>query len=433
MKGRVAVITFICLLLMVIRSSADESITLTTYFPAPSGEYEVVKVRKLAVGPSLDPLSLSDGQLEVEDDAMVRGDFTVVRNLRVGNTTSIGGAGTAFGTLAVLNCAGHYYAIDAYAGDYGEAAINATGGDRTRWVINATVANATQNTQTAINAIGGYRGVFCEGNTYGVYAHVRDEMYGGQSGGVAVYARPWAGLAGVYADASGMGGSGQPGADYAGYFKGGFQKVLMVDGNDESEVGIRVDNIKYTGTAENSGIYVKSTPGIKVMARDKGLTVVVNSTSTAAYFSGRVEVSGNVEVSGTVTASGSDVAEYFFTTEPCEVGDVLVIDKNTDKRLTKSAHPYEQGVVGVVCRNPGLVLGEKEKGKRLVSLLGQVKCKATTENGAISPGDLLVTSSTPGYVMRGDIDKIKPGMVVGKALERLEEEKGEILILVGAR
>ena len=91
MKGRVILVMFICLLLMVIRSSADESITLTTYFPAPSGEYEVVKVRKLAVGPSLDPGTLSDGQLEVEDDVMARVDFTVGRNLRVNGTGWIEG------------------------------------------------------------------------------------------------------------------------------------------------------------------------------------------------------------------------------------------------------------------------------------------------------------------------------------------------------
>jgi hypothetical protein len=54
----------------------------------------------------------------------------------------------------------------------------------------------------------------------------------------------------------------------------------------------------------------------------------------------------------------------------------------------------------------------------------------TAENGPIAPGDLLVTSSIPGYAMRGTNRRRMLGAVVGKALEPLREGKGVIQVLV---
>ncbi|MCH8981558.1 hypothetical protein IH922_06010 [candidate division KSB1 bacterium] len=55
-------------------------------------------------------------------------------------------------------------------------------------------------------------------------------------------------------------------------------------------------------------------------------------------------------------------------------------------------------------------------------------CKVSAENGAIRPGDLLVTSSLPGHAMRDD----KPGVgtVLGKALGSLNSGTGVIRVLV---
>jgi hypothetical protein len=52
----------------------------------------------------------------------------------------------------------------------------------------------------------------------------------------------------------------------------------------------------------------------------------------------------------------------------------------------------------------------------------------TAENGTIAPGDLLVTSGTPGHAMRHDDPP--PGTVVGKALEGLSQGTGVITMLV---
>ena len=56
--------------------------------------------------------------------------------------------------------------------------------------------------------------------------------------------------------------------------------------------------------------------------------------------------------------------------------------------------------------------------------------KVTDEGGPIQPGDLLVTSFTPGYAMRWDPDAGTPRTLVGKALQPLAEGSGVILVLL---
>ena len=76
------------------------------------------------------------------------------------------------------------------------------------------------------------------------------------------------------------------------------------------------------------------------------------------------------------------------------------------------------------------VLAELERDRPLLALLGVVPVKATTENGPIQPGDLLVSSSTPGYAMRCGDSRGCEGALIGKALEPLQEGRGIIKMLV---
>ena len=65
-----------------------------------------------------------------------------------------------------------------------------------------------------------------------------------------------------------------------------------------------------------------------------------------------------------------------------------------------------------------------------LAIVGIVPCKVSAENGSIQRGDLLVTSSTSGYAMRGTDRRRMLGAVVGKALEPLSSGKGVIQVLV---
>jgi hypothetical protein len=58
-----------------------------------------------------------------------------------------------------------------------------------------------------------------------------------------------------------------------------------------------------------------------------------------------------------------------------------------------------------------------------------VPVKASAENGAITPGALLVASDTSGHCMLAG-ENPPVGTVLGKALEGLEQGTGIILMLV---
>jgi len=65
-----------------------------------------------------------------------------------------------------------------------------------------------------------------------------------------------------------------------------------------------------------------------------------------------------------------------------------------------------------------------------MAMVGIVPTKVSAENGAIHRGDLLVTSSTPGYAMKGTDRSRMLGAVIGKAMGTLGSGTGVIEVLV---
>lgn len=120
-----------------------------------------------------------------------------------------------------------------------------------------------------------------------------------------------------------------------------------------------------------------------------------------------------------------------------EPGDVLVINTDQSQMAGLCASSYSSAVIGVYSAAPGFLGGQAvtdpagEDGRIPVAVMGIVLVKVSTENGPILPGDLLVTSSTPGYAMRGD--NPQAGTILGKALEPLDSGTGLILVLLTLR
>jgi hypothetical protein len=115
-------------------------------------------------------------------------------------------------------------------------------------------------------------------------------------------------------------------------------------------------------------------------------------------------------------------------------GDVLVIDPNTPGKFLKSDAPYSTSVSGIYSTKPGTV-GRRQttaKGPDEVpmAVVGIVPAKVSAENGAIRPGDLLVSSSEPGYAMKGTDRSQMLGAVIGKAMDKLDTGTGVIEVLV---
>ncbi len=61
-----------------------------------------------------------------------------------------------------------------------------------------------------------------------------------------------------------------------------------------------------------------------------------------------------------------------------------------------------------------------------MAMTGIVPTKVSAENGPIKPGDLLVTSSRPGYAMKGTDRTRMIGAVLGKAMGHLDSGVGVI-------
>ena len=107
---------------------------------------------------------------------------------------------------------------------------------------------------------------------------------------------------------------------------------------------------------------------------------------------------------------------------------VLVMEPGNTEHFGTSTKPYSKMVAGIYSTKPGMV------GKRAASananseipmtMIGIVPTKVTTQNGSIETGDLLVTSDTPGYAMKGTDTGRMLGAVVGKALGTLTKVKG---------
>ncbi|KKS35298.1 MAG: putative outer membrane protein [Parcubacteria group bacterium GW2011_GWC2_42_12] len=143
---------------------------------------------------------------------------------------------------------------------------------------------------------------------------------------------------------------------------------------------------------------------------------------------GTARISGNLTV-GDLTIAGADVAEEFSTPENYEAGTVLVMGDNGYRSAKVSYQPYDHTVIGVVSDNPAIIMGKAAgENKAIVAIVGVIKVKVTDSNGKIRPGDLLTTSATAGYAMKATENKI--GTIIGKALEDLKGERGEIMVLV---
>lgn len=134
---------------------------------------------------------------------------------------------------------------------------------------------------------------------------------------------------------------------------------------------------------------------------------------------------------------GADLVESFDTGEEVNLpGTVLVIDDKKAGSLRASSTSYDKKVAGVVSGaggvQPGIHLGQRDKldGDTPVAMTGRVYVRCSAENGAITPGDRLTTASLTGHAMKATNAELCDGAVLGKAMSRLDEGTGLVLVLV---
>ena len=179
--------------------------------------------------------------------------------------------------------------------------------------------------------------------------------------------------------------------------------------------------------------------------------VGIGTTSPGA----KLEVSGSMKLTagsgGSITFQDGSVQTVAYTGVTCggdyaesvdvsgdrthyEPGDVLVLDADNPGKMLKSIEAYSTSVSGIYSTKPGTVGRRQTTAKSPdevpMAVVGIVPAKVSAENGSIKVGDLLVTSSTPGYAMKGTDRSRLVGAVVGKAMAKLDSGIGVIEVLV---
>ena len=173
--------------------------------------------------------------------------------------------------------------------------------------------------------------------------------------------------------------------------------------------------------------------------------VVLWNRATSTYMN---LVSRDLMVAGELTITGgSDFSENFDVNEApesseaaptkVEAGMVVSIDPASPGKLQISTQAYDRRVAGVISGaggvKPGMMMsqpGTLADGQHPVALSGRVYCWVDASQGAIEPGDLLTTSTTPGHAMKATDAAKAQGAIIGKAMTGLKEGKGVALVLV---
>jgi hypothetical protein len=210
---------------------------------------------------------------------------------------------------------------------------------------------------------------------------------------------------------------------------------LDVNGQIKSRSGGFVfpdGTVQTTASTGGGGASQWTTSGTSI-TYNAGNVGIGTTTPDPAY---RLEVAGDVKVTGNIAAKYQDLAEWVPSSQRLLAGTVVILDPEKSNQVIASTEPYDTRVAGVISDQPGVLLGEGGEGKVKVATTGRVRVKVDATSGPIRVGDILVSSGVEGVAMKsqpvnvGGVLIHRPGTIVGKALERLEGGRGEILVLL---
>ncbi|HWR33155.1 MAG TPA: hypothetical protein VN451_06510 [Chitinophagaceae bacterium] len=245
---------------------------------------------------------------------------------------------------------------------------------------------------------------------------------------------------GIYGIAYGTNGTGVFGD--AGQYNS--QSHAAIFRNVYASNSLDVVQITNSGTGTNLllNCYNASNANRIFWARNSGTGAFLYFDDGAGVAKVRIDHAGKGFFNGGTQTGGADLAEAFDVVDDIknyEPGDVLIISTDKDRTVVKSNGAYSTLVAGVYATKPGVLMTEENidadlSGKVPMGVVGVIPTKVCLEGGAISRGDMLVTSSQPGIAMKADPEKLKTGQVIGKALENyVAQGTGKIKVLVNVK
>lgn len=207
----------------------------------------------------------------------------------------------------------------------------------------------------------------------------------------------------------------------------GFGQEIGVSGLGVNEAGIL-------------GLSLQGSGGVFSSGKDFGITILGNGYSQKELSgSGKaIHAIGNSLFEGVVRISSasnkSECIAKIFRSDKRDVvspGDLLV-SLDESGRLGRSKHPYSTNVIGVCVPSSLILFGDEklDQDQIFVALYGVVSLNVDSTAADIQPGDLLVSGLVGGHAIKADPNKLKPGMLVGKALEPSKRQKGPISVIL---
>jgi hypothetical protein len=207
-----------------------------------------------------------------------------------------------------------------------------------------------------------------------------------------------------------------------------------------ASVGVLGQTATTTGLTEGVSGLVYSPSGTAGVFRNRGGGDILVGEGPNEVHMFRFDGQGNLFLVGVLqmNSPNADLAERIETKESLSGGDVIEIDPTATGRFRKSTTRLSTRVAGIISSAPAITLashgdiksGAEHDRRPVLALAGTVPVKVTNEAGSIQVGDLLTTSSTPGFAMRCADRVACIGAILGKALEPLSTQTGVVRALV---
>ena len=207
-------------------------------------------------------------------------------------------------------------------------------------------------------------------------------------------------------------------------------------GTGTSQTGNQTTATNVVTVTQSGNVGIGTNNPSSTLEVDGNVKLTQGSGASITFADGTVQ---STAYTGTCVATGGDYAESVDVVglkTSYEPGDVMVLSTDPATDVTKSLEPYSPLVAGIYSTKPGYVGRRQQSDSKLakseipMAMIGIVPTKVSTENGPIHRGDLLVSSSTPGYAMRGTDHNRMAGAVLGKAMGALDSGNGLIEVLV---
>jgi len=207
-----------------------------------------------------------------------------------------------------------------------------------------------------------------------------------------------------------------------------------------ASVGVLGQTATTTGLTEGVSGLVYSPSGTAGVFRNRGGGDILVGEGPNEVHMFRFDGQGNLFLVGALqmNSANADLAERIETGESLAAGDVIEIDPTSTGHFRKSTTRLSTRVAGIISSAPAITLashGDVKNGaegdrRPVLALAGTAPVKVTNEAGPIQVGDLLTTSSTPGFAMRCADRVACIGAILGKALEPLSTQTGVVRALV---